>query len=241
MRVGSRKWIAAAASAMIALPVPAAPQAASEPPPLAAIDSGFVCPEKLGSDSERKSVLAAFVKAYAQARPDATVAEMLAYRRALLTKHGCTGTLRRLDAADVAIAAGDVRSQPWFPILDTGGIKLAVSATHVTPTLDPRSPDEKAVDTYTRIQFAVPAVTNVTHTRYDEVVSHNVYYCESRRYALIENDYFLAGTLAFKDASSIAARSSGGAALYEIDAIPPGSLNERAASRACNVAKGSVS
>jgi hypothetical protein len=197
---------------------------------LAEADRTFVCPEGLSSDAARAESLHRFFEVVARAAPDRSVAETLRYRRLLLAKHGCRQTLTALNKAEAAVRAGAVWDQAWLP-LQTAGISLFGSATIVEPFDDPRTPGELAVETYVKAAFAAPQRTNVTRIAYDVVVSHAVYYCRSRRYALVENDYFLQGRAVLKDPSPQI--HAGHSTVYALEPVPPGSLNAVAAAWAC--------
>jgi hypothetical protein len=204
------------------------------------IDRQFVCPEALPDDATRTQALKAFMTGVSQAAPNMNIAQVLLYRRTLLTKHGCAATLRSLEAVDRAVADGDVTRQTWFPMgPNDGPVKLFVSATFLRPFEDPRGSDERAVETYTRMAVTPARETNVTHVTWDELISHNIYYCRSGRFALVENDYFLAGRPVLKDPSPVQAKS-GDTKLFEIAPITPGSPNATAARWACEVMVGAV-
>ena len=200
------------------------------------IDKAFVCPENLPDENARMVALHDFMNAMVRAAPDKSVPDVLLYRRTLLQSHGCTQTLKSLDAAEAAVNRGDVQDQAWFP-LDSGipNIKLSVSTSYLKIYTDPRLPG-RAVETYARVDLTQPATTNATHTRYDQVVSHVVYYCQANAYALIENDYFLAGQSTLKDKSPVAV--AGSRPLYATAPIPPRSLNAIAAAATCGATKG---
>ena len=202
----------------------------------AAIDKAFVCPESLPDEKSRMTALHDFMDAVTRAAPDKSLPDVLLYRRTLLQTHGCTQTLKSLDAAEAAVVHGAVQDQAWFP-LDSGlpNLKLSVSTSYLKIYSDPRQPG-RAIETYARVDLAAPAQTDATHTMYDQVVSHVVYYCQARAYALIENDYFLAGKPTLKDPSPIVV--AGPPPLYATAPIPPGSLNAIAAAATCGATRG---
>jgi hypothetical protein len=202
----------------------------------AAIDKAFVCPESLPDEKARIAALHDFLDAVTRAAPDKSLPEVLVYRRTLLQTHGCTQTLKSLDAADAAVVRGDVQDQAWFP-LNSGlaDVELSVSSSYLKLYHDSRLAG-RAVETYARIDLTRPAQTNVTHVTYDQVVSHVVYYCQAHAYALIENDYFLAGRLVLKDPGPIAV--AGQPPLYATTPTPPNSLNAIASAAACGATKG---
>ncbi len=203
---------------------------------LAAVDRGFVCPESLPDAQARITALHDFMDAVTRAAPDKSLPDVLLYRRALLQSHGCDQTLKALAAAEAAVTRGDVQDQAWFP-LDSGlaNIKLSVSTSYLKLYTDARLPG-RAVETYARIDLTAPATTNATHTTYDQVVSHVVYYCQAQAYALIENDYFLSGKAVLRDKSPAAV--SGPPPLYATTPTPAGSLNAIAAAWACGATAG---
>ena len=106
--------------------------------------------------------------------------------------------------------------------------------------LDLRFADERTVDGYARLTLAQPATTEATRVRYDEVISHAVYYCRTRRYALAENVFYLAGREVGRDMGAIVARSADGAPLFAVADLPPGSYNAEAGQWACRNARGSA-
>ena len=201
-----------------------------------AIDKTFVCPESLPDEQTRITALHDFMDAVTRAAPEKSLPDVLVYRRALLQSHGCTQTLKSLDAATAAVVRGDVQDQAWFP-LDSGlpNVKLSISTSYLKLYTDARL-QGRAVETYARIDLTAPAQTNVTHTLYDQVVSHVVYYCQANAYALIENDYFLTGKPVLQDKSPIAA--PGPPPLYATTPTPPGSLNAIATQWACGATRG---
>ena len=75
------------------------------------------------------------------------------------------------------------------------------------------------MNAYVKLTFATPQETNVTHTSYDTVISHNIYYCGTARFALVENDYFLSGKQALRDPSP--AIRTGSTDVYEIAPSAP--------------------
>lgn len=207
---------------------------------LAELDRQFICPEAMRSDADRMAGLRGFFERYVAAVPNASPTDILAYRRLLLARHGCRKTLASVDAADRAVAAGDVRRQAWVTVTQRAGVELEMSTNHVGPVLDPRFPAEQAVDAYARLTLSAPAVTDATHTRYDQLVSHAVYFCRTQRYALVENDYFLEGRLAQKDPSPAVAHGPSGQPLYAIAPVPAGSVNADASRWACGTVRGGI-
>jgi hypothetical protein len=205
---------------------------------LAGVDRDFVCPEQMPSDAARMAALKAFMENVAKATPDASVLHILEFRRALLEKHHCERTLQNMQQADARVLGGAVLDQPWLPINGPPRAELYVSAGFLRLYIDPRRPTEHAVETFVRTKFPAPAETNVTHVRYDEVVSHNVYYCQSHAYALVQNDYFLGGREVLKDPSP--PQVIAGKTVYEIDPVPPGSFNELASRAVCASEPGSA-
>jgi hypothetical protein len=216
----------AAALALVLAAVEPAPPAA-----FAEIDRSFACPEALAGDQARMDALKDFMTAAAKAAPAESIPRLMQYRRRLLEKHSCAQTLRSLEQSEARVRAGQVLDQAWVPIGSTPTVQLFVSATYVKPYEDPRDPTAYAVETYVRLTLSAPAETNVTHTRYDQVVSHNVYYCGKASYALIGNDYFLAGQSVLKDPSP--SQTVGAQTVYEIKPIPSGSPNAAAARSVC--------
>ena len=209
---------------------------------LSDIDRNFVCPEAMTSDEARSAALKRFFDDYGAVEPQATPGDLIRYRQSLLLKHGCTKTLDSIHAANTSVqTGGDVKRQAWLPIGQGDGVSLFVSTDQLLPVIDPRSPSERAVDAYARIVFSGPQTTNVTHVRYNEVVSHNVYYCDSSRYSLIENDYFLHGREVLKDASPVMGTGPYGGKLFAVEAIPLGSLNASVTRWACSAVRGTAS
>jgi hypothetical protein len=206
----------------------------SASPQFAEIDRAFVCPEAEPGNDARPSALHRFFDTLAKAAPDESISDALRYRKALLRKHHCTRTLANLDAADAAVRAGAVWDQAWAPINTGAGAELFGSTTIVDPYDDPRASDELAVETYVKVVFPTRRQTNVTRITYDALVSHDVYYCRSHRFALVENDYFLAGKPVLKDPSP--PLPTGPTTRYQIAPITPGSLNVAAARWACGLA-----
>ena len=208
--------------------------AATEPAPPAAfaeIDRTFACPEALANEQAKMNALKDFMTAAAKAAPDESIPRLMQYRRRLLEKHGCAGSGRSLEDSEARVRGGQVLDQAWIPIAKTASFQLFVSATYVKPYEDPRDPAAYAVETYVRLQLSAPSETSATHTRYDQVVSHNVYYCGKASYALIENDFFLGGQAALKDPSP--SRTVGGQAVYEVKALSADSPNGVAARSVC--------
>jgi hypothetical protein len=206
---------------------------------LADIDRTFVCPETLPDQASRNSAIGSFMRDMTEAAPKDTIPEAMEYRRALLAKHGCTDTLRNLAAHDAAVRAGAVLDQAWVPLGQSPRARLWLSTTYIKPFADPRFPTDRAVEAYVKIDFVEPAVTDVTHTAYDQIVSHNIYYCGSARFALVENDYFMKGTEVLKDRSPIEATVAA-TPVYAVNPITPGSLNAPAAKAACGSIQGGV-
>jgi hypothetical protein len=223
-------------------PLAAAPQGeAGSSTLLGRMDKGFLCPETMRSDAERMASLRAFFSAYAAANPEATPTDMLAYRHVLLMKHHCAKTLDQIAAAEQAVREGDVERQAWLPIGNHDGIALAMSTDHVAVTLDARFSNEKSVDAYARLEFSGPATTSATHVRYNVIVSHSLYLCQSHRYILEDNTYFLDGKRMLKDEGQIIGRLDDGKPIYAVRDVPNGSFNEEAWHWACEVARGTVS
>lgn len=188
----------------------------------------FTCPEALPDAAARARELSGF---FGAAAPGASIFDILTARKALLAQHDCTKTLANMQAHEDSVLRGDVRDQAWFPLNGPTGVKLAISSTYLKAFLDPRAPGERAVETYARVLFPAPQTTNVTRVRYDELISHAVYYCGTRRYALAENDYFLGGASVLKDPSPTA--TVGGVTVWPATATPLGSLNADVAAAAC--------
>lgn len=164
---------------------------AAEPDsPTSTIDRQFVCPETLPDDQARLGALRTFMDSMSKATPDESIVDVLNYRKALLQKHGCTKTLGSLQASQDAILNGAVLQQAWIPVLNNPNISLSISTSYIEPYVDPRYPTSRAIETYVKVTFATSQQTNITHHTYDAVVSRNVYYCDNKQYALIENDYF---------------------------------------------------
>jgi hypothetical protein len=206
----------------------------SASPQFAEVDRAFVCPEAERGNDARMAALHRFFDAMTKAAPEESIADTLRYRKALLRKHHCARTLANLDAADAAVRAGAVWDQAWAPINSGAGADLFGSTTIVDPYDDPRASNELAVETYIKVVFPTPRQTDVTRIAYDALVSHDVYYCRSHRFALVENDYFLAGKPVLNDPSRPV--RAGPATRYEIAPITPGSLNVAAARWACGSA-----
>jgi hypothetical protein len=204
---------------------------------LADIDRAFVCPETLPDQPARNAAIGKFMQDMTQAAPKDTIPEAMAYRNALLAKHNCADTLRSLAAHDAAVRAGAVLDQAWVPLGQSPRGKLWLSTSYIRPFADPRFPTDRALETYVKVDFAEPAVTDVSHTTYDQIVSHNIYYCGSARFALVENDYFLKGAEVFKDRSPIAATVAA-TPVYAVQPITPGSLNAPAEKAACGAISG---
>ncbi len=210
--------------------------AAAAPAVPASVDSQFVCPEALPNDQARREALRAFLKSVAAVR-GATVMDSIYFRRVLLQKHGCQKTLQNMRNADAAVQAavdrGDVSNVNWLPVQYQGppGVRVELAAFDLQPTRDPRDAAEPAVEVYVKLTVPSPRETNVTHTMYDTVVSHDIFYCRSARYALIENDYFLSGKRTLKDPSP--SSQVGSTAVYEIDPVGPASPNAVALQGAC--------
>lgn len=207
---------------------------AAPPSGFDAIDRGFACPEALPSGAARVDALRSFMAAVSRVAPKANIAQMLLYRHTLLVKHGCAQTLASLAGAERAIAEGAYPDESWSPLgPNAGPLKLFASTSFLRPFDDPRAPGERAVETYIKMTLATPQETNVTHVTYDAVISHAVYYCQSGRYGLVENNYLLAGKLVLKDASPPARAQNGGARLFEFAPITSGSPNAAAAQWVC--------
>jgi len=206
---------------------------------LAELDRSFICPETLSSDAQRNSELQSFFSAMARIEPNTTVPHALLIRRALLIGHHCAQTLQSLEAKERSILSGDVLDQAWYPLGAGRGMALFISSNYLKPTFDPRYGGEHAVDTFVKIIFNSVQITNSTHRNYDTVVSHNIYYCRSGNYALIENDYFLNGRLQLKDRST--AKSLGGVDVFDVTPIVQGSLNAVGRAAACTGVVGDYS
>jgi hypothetical protein len=228
--------LTSAAVLVLAL-IAGAARAAAPRPDFAAIEKAFVCPETLADDQARKDAIAAFMDAVAKAAPGMSIADLLLYRRELLENHGCARTLASLAAGEAAVRAGAVLDQAWWPVGDAPSVSLFVASDYLKLFVDPRFPGEHAVETFVKLQFAAPRQTDVTQVTYDLVISHNVYYCSTHRYALIENDYFLKGQPVHKDPSPVAAQL-GSIAVYALTPTPRGSLNEVASRWACGARSG---
>jgi hypothetical protein len=213
----------------------ASPSAATESLPTlpADADSQFACPEALPSDQARTDELRAFLKMIIREAAGATLIDGMHFRREMLEKHGCLQTLQHLQAAAAAVRNGDYPSPTWYPVQLDGSseITLATSGVDAKPVVDPRFPAEQAVDTDVKLTFTKLQQTNVTHVSYDSVISHNIYYCGTARFALVENDYFLSNKLALKDPSPVI--KVGSSEVYEIEALIPGSMNAAALQPAC--------
>jgi hypothetical protein len=229
---------ATAAAALTIFAVSAAGQAA---PAAAAdaMDKQFVCPEAMKNDAQRSTSLDAFMQAFGRAHPDATVADMLLFRREMLNKHKCTRTLQNLQAEQDAVELGEVDAQAWLPLGSTSrGITLSVSMDQLKPFVDPRFPTEKAVEDYSLVAFNQPRKTT-THVEFDRVVSHEVYYCSRNQYAVVGNQYFLADKSVLTDSGPVA--EVDGAQVYQTVNIPNGSLTQAIARWACGAAKPNLS
>jgi hypothetical protein len=212
--------------------------AAGPDSPTSTIKRQFVCPEMLPNDQARSDALRKFMDSMSKIAPDEGIVDVLNYRKVLLQKHGCIKTLDALQASREAVLNGAVSQQTWFPVLNNSNVSLSVSMSYIEPYFDPRYSSSRAIDTYVKTTFATNQQTNVTHHAFDEVVSHSVYYCDNKQYALIENDYFLSGAEVFKDPSvaSVVASTN----VYDVVPTPPGSLNEIAARWACQALKGKL-
>jgi hypothetical protein len=200
----------------------------SSTPAFAAVDKGFVCPESLPDEQSRITALHDFLDAVTHAAPDKSLPEVLTYRRSLLKSHDCAQTLKSLDAADRAVAKGDVQDQAWLP-LDSGhtDLNLSISTSYLKIYLDPARPG-RAVETYARIDLATPGQTDLTRTSYDQMVAHIVFYCRTNTYALRQADYFLTGKPVRQEKSAAAAATP----------IPPHSLYAVAAAMICGATHG---
>lgn len=207
----------------------AAAQPAPTPTPASAPTSApFVCPEDQPDVGARAADLS---RVFRDAPPGASIFDILSGRRLMLEQHGCARTLANMAAHEAAVAGGDVRDQAWFPIRGPALARLAISSTYLKAFLDPRSPGERAVDTYAQALFPAPQTTSATRVSYDELVSHVVYYCATSRYALVENAYFLRGAPVLKDPSPHA--TVAGVTVWPVTPTPPGSLNADVAAAAC--------
>ena len=206
----------------------AAPAHALQPSPAAPDTAPFTCPENQPDAGARAAELSRFFR---DAPAGASIFDILSTRKLLLQQHGCAKMLANMQAHEAAVLAGDVLDQAWFPVNGPTVAKLAISSTYLKAFLDPRSPGERAVDTYARISFTEPQETNVTHVRYDEVVSRTVYYCGSSRHALVRNDYFLKGARVLADPSPSA--TVVGVVVWPVEPTRPGTLNAEAAAAAC--------
>ncbi len=198
----------------------------------AAVDQAFVCPETLADDAARAQAVKRFMNQASAADPSRSVFSLMIYRRFLLEKHECRQTLANLHAYQAAIEAGAVSDQDWLPIGGRPGVLISISVVGTRPYADPRRPDDRAVETYVQVRLAQPAETDLTHTRYDELVSHEVFYCGSNQHALIENDYFLAGASALKDPSPSA--RYGAVRVYAPEPTESGTTNALIARTACS-------
>lgn len=136
------------------------------------------------------------------------------------------------DAA-AAISSGDPSVQFWLPVPVDGvsGVALAISGVDLEPVVDPRYPTEPAVDAHVMLTYSAPRETDVAHIRYDTVIAHNIYYCATHRFALVENDYFLSGRRTLKEPSP--QTKNGATDVYEVSPVTPGSPNEAALQPAC--------
>ncbi len=196
------------------------------------LDSQFVCPEALPNDRARGDALRAFFNAIRSEAPHATIMDAVHFRYETLQKHGCRQTLQHMEAATVPTS-----DQPgeltWLPVQFDGppGETLAISDIGLVPVVDPRLPAEHAVNAYVKMTFSRPQDANVTHVSYDTVISHNVYYCGTARYALVENDYFLSGKQTLRDPSP--ATRVGSTEVYDISPVRPGSPNAAVVQSAC--------
>lgn len=224
MRPHPPRTLAAAAAAWLctaALGSPATAQPAPAPAP-------FTCPEDLPDAGARAADLS---RVFRDAPPNASIFDILSSRKLQLQQHACARTLANMAAHEAAVVAGDVRDQAWFPLRGPAVARLAISSTYLKAFLDPRFPGERSVETYAQAVFPQLQTTSATHVRYDEIVSHAVYYCGASRYALIENDYFLRGAAVLKDPSAHAVLS--GVTVWPVTPIPPGSPNAELAAAAC--------
>jgi hypothetical protein len=66
---------------------------------LAEVDKHFACPESL-PDGARQDAVKQYILQLRGAWPDASVDDLIAYRKFLLKKHGCTKTLEALQRQD---------------------------------------------------------------------------------------------------------------------------------------------
>lgn len=226
--------VLAMAGALLAGLAPALGRAQDAAEAFADIDQAFVCPEALASDEERSVALRDFVAAVARAAPDRTIPQVLFYRRQLLMKHGCSQTLRNLDEADAAIRNGEVLKQPWMAFGRSPDFTASIAASNIKPYLDPRYPTERAVEVYVKLAFYTPQPNAKGKVDYDQVVSHQIYYCDVARYALIERDYFLDGKSVFKDEGK--PDKASGVDVYERLTVPQDSVNAAGLEQSCGAA-----
>jgi hypothetical protein len=66
---------------------------------LAEVDRSFVCPESL-PDAARQDAVKQYIIQVRDAWPDASVDDMIAYRKFLLKKHNCAKTLEAIERQD---------------------------------------------------------------------------------------------------------------------------------------------
>ncbi|HTW74982.1 MAG TPA: Rap1a/Tai family immunity protein [Steroidobacteraceae bacterium] len=211
---------------------PSATASESLPTMPADLDDQFVCPEALSNDQARTDALRAFFNGIAREVPHATVLDFVHFRFQMLQKHGCKQTLQHLEAA-VPPTGDEPGQKTWLPVQIAGppGETLAISDVGLVPVIDPRFPAEPTVGAYVKLMFPAPRETNVTHVTYDTVISHNIYYCGTARYALVENDYFLSGKQTLKDPSP--STYVGATTVYAIDPIAAGSPDAAVLPAAC--------
>lgn len=67
---------------------------------LAEVDRGFVCPESIADATARQDAVKQYILQVREAWPDASVDDLIAYRKFLLKKHTCTKTLEAIERQD---------------------------------------------------------------------------------------------------------------------------------------------
>ena len=121
----------------------------------------------------------------------------------------------------------------WVPVGQDPRAKLWLSKYYIKPFADPRFPTVRAVEVYVRIDLSEPVTTEVTGTAYDQIVSHNVYYCGSAHFALVERDYFQRGSWVLKERGPIEATLAAPPGYDAVRLITPDSLDASAAKAEC--------